>query len=98
MTADSHDPAIAAVQGGDPSMEASAMDLWPRIEQAINAAGINRFNAEWCLPRCHRKGGKMVDPGQLDRLYGMFVASVRDSVHAELLCRATSEPDVGGMS
>lgn len=73
----------------------SDMDLWPRIEQAINAAGVSRANAEWCLPQCRRKDCKIVDPGQLDRLYSMFVDSVRDTVHAELLCKATSEPDYG---
>lgn len=72
----------------------SDLDLWPRIEQAINAAVISRFDAEWCLPTCHAKRCKQVDPGQLDRLYAMFVASVRDAVYAELLCRATSDPEV----
>lgn len=70
------------------------LDLWPRIEQAINAASISRFDAEWCLPRCHAKRCKVVDPGQLDRLYTMFAASVRDAIYAELLCKATSEPEV----
>lgn len=70
------------------------LDLWPRIEQAINAASISRFNAEWCLPTCHAKRCKVVDPGQLDRLYTMFAASVRDAIYAELLCKATSEPEV----
>ena len=73
----------------------SDMDLWPRIEQAIKAAGISRSNAEWCLPQCRAKNCKVVDPGQLDLLYGMFVDSVRDTVHKELLCKAISEPDYG---
>ena len=48
----------------------------------------------WCLPQCHAKRCKQVDPGQLDRLYTMFAASVRDAIYAELLCKATSEPEV----
>lgn len=70
------------------------LDLWPRIEQAINAATISRFDAEWCLPTCRRKNCSVTDPGQLDRLYSMFANSVRDAVYAELVCKATSEPDV----
>ncbi|QOC56302.1 hypothetical protein PP509_gp60 [Gordonia phage MichaelScott] len=70
-----------------------AIELWPRIEQAINAATINRFDAEYCLPRCTQKNCKQTDPGQLDWLYRMFIDSVRDAVLKELLCKANSEPD-----
>lgn len=78
--------------------ETPEMDLWPRIEQAINAAAISRFDAEYCLPRCTQKRCKQTDPGQLDWLYRMFVNSVRDAVHKELLCKATSDPEDGGSS
>lgn len=71
------------------------LDLWPRIEAAIKASVISRFDAEYCLPKCQAKRCKVVDPGQLDWLYKMFVDSVRDSVYKELLCKAVTEPDEG---
>lgn len=79
-------------------MSAAEMDLWPRIEQAINTAAISRFDAEYCLPRCTQKRCKQTDPGQLDWLYRMFIDSVRDAVYKELLCKAISEPDLGSVS
>jgi hypothetical protein len=77
---------------------ANDMDLWPRIEKAIYAAGISRHDAEWCLPIRRRKNCQMVDPGHLDDLYRMFIDSVRDTVYTELLCKATSDPDFGDVA
>lgn len=71
----------------------TAMDLWPRIEKAIDATVLSRASVEWQFPECHRKScphGNHGDPWFVLRL---FVAAVKESVRTELLCEAVTNPD-----
>lgn len=73
----------------------SDMDLWPRIQQAIDATVVSRADAEWQWPTCHRKNCHQ-DHGDIDFVFRMFAKAVADSIHGELLCKAVSEPDNPG--
>lgn len=69
--------------------------LWPRIEQAINATAISRSAAEWLYSEpCHLKrcGQRHGNPQEL---FDLIIKQVRDTVYGELLCKATSDPDIG---
>lgn len=70
------------------------MDLWPRIKQAIDAAGVSRADVLVNLPTCHRKNCH-ASHGDIDLVFHMFAKAISDSIYTELLCKATSEPDDG---
>lgn len=72
----------------------SGLDLWPRIEAAIYDTKVSRADAEWQWPRCHKRGCQCQN--DIDFVFSMFAKAIADSVHTELLCKATSEPDHGG--
>lgn len=73
------------------------LDLWPRIQQAINAAGVSRADVMVNLPSCHRKNC-LQGHGDIDLVFRMFAKAISDSIYTELLCKAISEPDDGGES
>lgn len=70
------------------------MEVWPRIQQAINAAVVSRADVLVNLPSCHRKNCQQ-DHGDIDLVFHMFAKAISDSIYTELLCKATSEPDDG---
>ena len=70
------------------------LDLWPRIEAAINAAGVSRAAAEWRWPQCHLRNCS-ADHGDIDFVFSMFSKAISESIYIELLCRAVSDPDDG---
>ncbi|QDK02812.1 hypothetical protein SEA_SQUIDDLY_61 [Gordonia phage Squiddly] len=74
----------------------SDLDLWPRIEKAIYDTKVNRANAEWQWPTCHKRGCQCQH--DIGFVFGMLTRAVADAVYAELLCKATTEPDLGGDS
>lgn len=78
----------------DQSPVSPDMDLWPRIKQAIDAAGVSRADVLVNLPTCHRKNCQ-ARHGDIDLVFRMFAKAIGDSVYMELLCKATSEPDDG---
>lgn len=86
-------PKVAVEHTPDPAME-----FWPRVEQAINAAGVSRFDMEWIGPTCHKKNCKdcHIGPsGDIDQVMYHMKRAILESVHTEMLCRAISEPDYG---
>lgn len=68
------------------------MKLWPRVQQAIHAAGVNRGDVLVNLPSCHRKNCHQ-DHGDIDLVFTMFADQIAESIRMELLCKAISEPD-----
>lgn len=72
----------------------SDLDLWPRIEAAIYGTKVSRADAEWQWPRCHKRNCQG-DHGDIDFVFAMFTKAIAESVHTELLCKATTEPDLG---
>lgn len=68
------------------------MELWPRIQQAIDAANVSRADVLVNLPSCHRKNCQG-DHGDIDLVFRMFAKAIGNSIHTELLCKAISEPD-----
>lgn len=73
----------------------SDMDLWPRINDAIHAATISRAAVEYEMPRCHAKRCPGGYHGSTDEIVRMVKYQVAQTVYAELLCRATSDPYTG---
>lgn len=71
-----------------------AMDVWPRVQQAIEAATVSRADVLVNLPSCHRKNCQQ-DHGDIDLVFRMFAKQIAESIHKELLCRAISDPDLG---
>lgn len=75
--------------------DTAELELWPRVEQAINATTISRHDAEWLysepchLKRCNQRHGNPQE------LFDLALKQVRATVYAELLCQATSDPDLG---
>lgn len=70
----------------------SDLTLWPRIEAAINGVRLSRAATEWQFPRCHKRNCHSVDHGSPDFVLNLFLEAVKETVYAELLCRATTEP------
>lgn len=69
--------------------------LMPRIRQALNATTLRRSIAEELFGEpCHRKNCSR-DHGRIEELFDHIIDRAIDSVYSELLCRATSEPDLG---
>lgn len=68
--------------------------LWPRIRQAIYATKVSRADAEWRFPECHKRNCG-ADHGDIDFVVRMVLDRVAETVRAELLCRAVTEPDEG---
>lgn len=79
-----------------PAVPNPDMYLWPRIQQAINAATVSRGDVLVNLPSCHRKNCHG-DHGDIDLVFRMFAKAISDSIRVELLCKAISEPDDGGV-
>ncbi len=69
-----------------------AFEFWPRVKAAIEAAAVDRFAVEFEWPTCHRKGCTRYhgDPIELFRIWQKAIA---DTVHAEMLCAAVTDPD-----
>lgn len=74
------------------SADNSDLVLWPRIEAAINDVRLSRAATEWQFPRCHKRNCHNVDHGSPDFVLDLFLEAVKETVYAELLCRATTEP------
>lgn len=69
--------------------------LWPRIEQAINATVLRRSLAESMFgEQCHRKQCGQRH-GSAKEVFDYTIQQVRETVYTELLCQATSDPDLG---
>lgn len=75
-----------------PPRDNADMALWPRIQQAIDAATVSRADVLVNLPSCHRKNCQG-SHGDVDLVFRMFAKAISDSIHTELLCKAISEPD-----
>lgn len=73
----------------------SDLDLWPRIRQAIDGAGVSRSAVESVWPECHRKNCRNHHSDNPDAAFAMMARQISDAIYVELLCKATSEPDVG---
>ena len=69
--------------------------LWPRVRRAIYAATVSRAETLLHLPECHRKNCHRHGSDDVDLVFSMFADSIAESVHTELLCKATTEPDYG---
>lgn len=66
--------------------------LWPRIEAALNNVRLSRAATEWQFPRCHKRNCHNVDHGSPDFVLNLFLEAAKETVYAELLCRATTDP------
>ncbi|GEE00211.1 hypothetical protein nbrc107696_45860 [Gordonia spumicola] len=71
------------------------LDMWPRIEAAIYDTKVGRADAEWQWPRCHKRGCQCQN--DIDFVFSLFTKAIADSVYKELLCKAVTEPDDGGV-
>ncbi|MCT7373276.1 hypothetical protein [Mycolicibacterium llatzerense] len=71
------------------------LDMWDRIRKAIYAATVNRHEVMLHLPECHRKNCHRHNGDDVDLVFGMFTDAIAESVHTELLCEATTNPDLG---
>lgn len=75
-------------------MSTDDLTLWPRIEAAIYATTVSRSAVEFAWPECNRAKCQH-QHGDPDDAFRMMISRVAESVHTELLCRATTDPDLG---
>ena len=67
--------------------------LMPRIEAAVRAAVVNRFEVEFVYPECHKPRCKEHRMDAPKDAFSMMKDQILDSIRIELLCKAITEPD-----